>query len=461
MTIRGLEDYLRERPGLVRELPLQTLRETRLGIDGSAYIEGLLRDNSKEEAFTPAVGGPPLTITATLGSHLKVLEHNHIKPVFVFDGLQPRGTWAVKREARAADLAQKLATREQAWDMYENEQEQEAAQAFTASNALTTRDLWRTVQRAYKHRSVENMTAPYTAAAQLLYLERHEKSYIHAVYGSTELLLYDQTDKLILGINWKAETFTFIHKRDVLNDLGLSPEQFLGLGLLAGCDYMPTFPALQPPHADFSFRNVVNLLQSFKSATAAIHYYLEAMPQLRSSNTQEHFARVRALIKFPLVLSANQGRVSSLPLALSHVSAGDIPHDLHDVFSHRLPDELYFQFWRGLFSSTTLDALVNGCWVDEAPLDGGNSEDYKRFLREIVTEHPQGPKAVSLGLMSNVLHPNWSSRPVVSVASWLFSVCDARRIRMQLSVLPLYSIPHTTLTSPKRTAPQKSLTRPH
>lgn len=421
MTIRGLDEYLRERPGLVRELPLQTLRDTRLGIDGSAYLEGLLRDNSVQEAFTPAVGGLPLTITNILGAHLKVLEHNHIKPVFVFDGLQPRATWAVKRDARAAELAAKLAKRNEAWTHYEAGQEQQAAEAFTASNALATRDLWRTVQRAYKHRSVENMTAPYAAAAQLLYLERHDKSYIHAIYGPSELLLYDQIDRLILSINWKLETFTFINKRDLLNDLSLSPEQFLGLGLLAGCDYMPTFPALQPPHAEFSFKNAINLLQSFKSATAAIHYCLETMPQLRSSsNPQEQFAQIRALIKFPLVLSANQGRVSPLPLALSYTSAGDIPFDLHDVFSHRLPDELYFQFWRGLFSSTVLDALINGYWVDEAPLDGGASDDYKRFLREILTEHPQGPKAVSLGLLSSVLNPSWSRRPVVRFLFFFF-----------------------------------------
>lgn len=416
MTIRGLEEHLKDRSHLVHELPLAALRDSRLGIDASSYVEGLLKENSTREPFVSGIGGAPLTLADTLHFHLKVLESYSIKPVFVFNGLQPRGTSGQQRERRSAALASKLTIRAAAWEHFENGDEAEAAEAFAKSNSLDAGDAWRTVQRVYKQRNVEHMAAPYLAAAQLIYLEKHDKSYIHAVFGPTELLLYDHIDRLIIGVNWSAQAFSFVSKREILHDLGLSHDQFLGLGLLAGCDYAPTFPAFSQPHApDYNFRNVVQVLQNFKSAPAAIHYYLESMTHLKSTNVQDQFAQARALVKYPLVLTANQGRVLPLPLALSYTSAGEIPHDLHDVFSHRLPDELYFQFWRGLFSATVLDALVNEVWVDELPLDGGESDDYKRFLREVLSEHPQGPKAVALGLLSSVLNPQyWNKRTVVS-----------------------------------------------
>jgi hypothetical protein len=54
-------------------------------------------------------------------------------------------------------------------------------------------------------------------------------------------------------------------------------------------------------------------------------------------------------------LEANQASGS-----LSTMTAADIPQDLHDVFTHRLPDEVYFYLSRGLLSPHALIWLTSG-----------------------------------------------------------------------------------------------------
>jgi len=173
------------------------------------------------------------------------------------------------------------------------------------------------------------------------------------------------------------------------------------------------------PH-DFSFRAAHGIIQQFRSGLPAVLQYSETNPLVKAASYIEQYTRARSLIKFSLVLAAggdDSGKVLPLPLAFptssTSVKPSDIPSDLHDVFSHRLPDEVYFQLWRGLFATTALDALASGFWVDEPPLCTGATDDYKRFLKETLTEHPQGPRCVALGLLSSVLNSFWGKRQVV------------------------------------------------
>jgi len=253
---------------------------------------------------------------------------------------------------------------------------------------------------------------------QLVYLERHPKSYVHGCFASNELLLFEGAERVILSIDWSKATFTFVNKADILRDLGLTSDQFLDLGLLAGFDHCPTFPIILPH--DFSVRAAHNIIQQFRSGLPAVVQYSETHPLVKAASYIELFTRARALIKFSLVLCAgdDSGKVLPLPLAFPTnppTTASEVPSDLHDVFSHRLPDEVYFQLWRGLVGTTALDALTSGHWVDEPPLCSGATDDYKRFLKETLTEHPQGPRCVALGLLSSVLNPFWGKRQVVRV----------------------------------------------
>jgi hypothetical protein len=261
---------------------------------------------------------------------------------------------------------------------------------------------------------------------QLAYLERSPKAYIHATWSSTEFLLFEGVDKLILNVDFQTKKFTFVSKRELLAELALTSEEFLDLGILAGFQ-----DAASLPISEFSFSAVLDLLKANGGNGAAAIAAAAAggeNPQVAAQNYIEQYCRSKAIIRYSLVLAADEGRVLPLPLALPvhpgspALVAGDVPADLHDVFSHRLPDELYFHLFRGLISPHVLAALTTGLWTETAPLCGGESEEYKRFLKNIITEHSQSPRCTAVALLATALGPFWQKKPVVSclsVLSWV------------------------------------------
>jgi hypothetical protein len=95
------------------------------------------------------------------------------------------------------------------------------------------------------------------ARVQLIYLQRHPKQYIHAIYGPPDTLLYPGVDKLVVSFDLSpssssspstalpsssansnnsnaAPSFTFLSKRGILGELGLSEDQFLDVAILVG-----------------------------------------------------------------------------------------------------------------------------------------------------------------------------------------------------------------------------------
>ena len=87
--IRNIEYYFQERQ-LVKELPLSALKDTRLGIDAGHYIDLLLSSEATKEPNVTALGGVPSALGPRIEEHLRTLEVNKIKPIFVFSGLAVR-----------------------------------------------------------------------------------------------------------------------------------------------------------------------------------------------------------------------------------------------------------------------------------------------------------------------------------------------------------------------------------
>ncbi|GJN92125.1 hypothetical protein Rhopal_005155-T1 [Rhodotorula paludigena] len=419
MPIRGLDTWLAER-GLVRECPLSALTGTRLGIDANHYLRKLLsvRDPlEKCDTFTPAIGGAPLTLTAEIEANMHTLQSLGIKPVFVFNGINP-----LDRE-RPQPNDERNWRRGQAWEHYEQGRVPQAQAEFGASSSILPQDVLRLVHRQFKQRHTEFIVAPYLAWAQLAYLERHERAYVHSIYGANELFMFDGLDRIILDINFKRQTISFASKGALLESMGLTPDQFLDLGVLAGFDGSPTFPAIDP--RDFHLRSVVDTIRQRGSGVNAVLAHHNFQP-VYHTNYADTFARSRAMIKFSLVLAAHEGRVYPLPLVAplpapigpnAHhqpppqiFTSADVPVDLGDIFSSRFPDEVYYQVFRGLMGPQVIAPLATGHLYEPVPLCGGTPE-YERYVKAL-TEPAQSPRCVSLALISNVLHPLWMKKPV-------------------------------------------------
>jgi hypothetical protein len=216
-------------------------------------------------------------------------------------------------------------------------------------------------------------------------------------------------------------SFSWATKRNILTDLGVSEDQFLDIGILIGFDIYPAFP---PTMHDQALKATVDMVKYYKTGHQTVGAFGDH-PSVKGSNYMEHYARTRAMIKFSLILSS-EGTVMPLPLAItspassggsnnhhSHqLTAADIPIDLHDVFTNRLPDEIYYYLSRGLLSPQPLVWLTSGQVVEHPPLDNGETNEYRRFVKEVITDGQTGPRATVLALISNVCHTYWTNRKV-------------------------------------------------
>ncbi|KAJ7147668.1 XPG I-region protein [Mycena crocata] len=499
MPIKHLENFLLERKHL-QTLPLSVLSDSRLGIDASYYLSQLTDTPPAREPLLAATGGLPLALTQRIEADLRTLERLRIKPVFVFPGLTPNRRWKTQGgggfpgnnngpnnaggmnmnmnnmnsmnsgNANAGPTApfnygqgtqggdtEACRDRRDAWAKYEAGQEEAATKLFEGRSAFAQWDLWRMVLRIFRHRNVEFIVAPYVAWAQLIYLQRHPKQYIHAIFGPTDTLLYPGVDKLITSLDLFSNvnagpgsspsltspspsastsanansattpTFTFLSKRSLLADplLALAEDQFLDVALLLGCAHSAPFP---PTVHEMGLKATVDMVKYYKSGFAAVTAFAEH-PAVKTVGYGEHYARARSMVRYSLILSA-EGVVLPLPIAVTApfppsggsnnnqgggfggVSAADVPTDLHEVFTHRLPDEVFFYLSRGLLGPQALVWLTGGQIAEGPPLDNGETTEYKRFVKEVVTDGQTGPRATALALLSSVAHPFWANRKV-------------------------------------------------
>jgi hypothetical protein len=422
MGIKHFENYLSERKHL-HPLSLSVLSESRLGIDASYYIQLLLENEPSREPLLAATGGVPLALTQRIETDLRVLEKLHIKPVFVFPGLPTNKKRLPQNDQNREQQVQNDACkhRRDAWQKYENDQEDEASKLWEKSNSVLHWDLWRMVLRIFRHRNVEFLVAPYLASAQLIYLQRHNKGYIHSFFGPTDALLYPGVDKLITSLDLvsPSPTFSYVVKKNIIADLGVSEDQFLDIGILVGFADHPSFPVTYHEQA---LKATVDMVKFYKTGALAVMAFADH-PTVRSLQFQDHFARTRCTIKYSLIL-ASDGTVTPLPLAITpptrgspahpphHAGNNEVPSDLHEIFTHRLPDEVYYYLSRGLLGPQALGWLTSGQIVETPPLDNGETNEYKRFVKEVITDGQTGPRATALALISSVCNQFWSTKKV-------------------------------------------------
>jgi hypothetical protein len=429
--------YLAERKHL-QTLALSVLSDSRLGIDAAYYLKYLTDTPPSREPLLAATGGLPLALTQRIEADLRVLEKLRIKPVFVFPGLVPNRRWK-QQQQQHAEQNEACRDRREAWAKYEQGQEDAATELFKNRSGLVQWDLWRMVLRIFRHRNVEFLIAPYVgwaqvgglssssacpsdALQQLIYLQRHAKAYVHSIYGPTDTLLYPGVDKIITSLDLSSPnpSFTFVSKRNIVSDLGVTEDQFLDIGILVGFDHSAAFP---PTVHEQALKQTVDMVKYYKSGHAAVSAFADH-PAVKSIQYSDQYARTRSMIKYSLILSS-EGTVQPLPLAVTsappaghsnhhphHPTANDIPSDLHEIFTHRLPDEIYFYLSRGLLGPQALVWLTTGSVVESPPLDNGETTEYKRFVKEVITDGQTGPRATSLALISSVAHTFWSKRTV-------------------------------------------------
>lgn len=267
---------------------------------------------------------------------------------------------------------------------------------------------------------MDHPSTPYPVLTiQLSYLLNHPKGYIHAIYSSSECLLW-QVDKVITSIDFPS-SFTFIDKSRLLADVQLNTDQFLDMGILAGCSLCRTFP---PIASDFTLRSAIDIVKSYKTGLAAVNHWRGPAPESKPPGQVDYygaFLRARMSVRWTFVLTTD-GNCVPYALVLPHISTpvpspADVPADIDEIFSPRLPDELYYYMCKGVISPTVIGWLTTGMIVEHQPLS--DTRDYQRFIKELMTEAPTSSRVLTLALLADALHPQWKQRRIVGPSLWL------------------------------------------
>ncbi|WVQ75844.1 hypothetical protein IAR50_005477 [Cryptococcus sp. DSM 104548] len=371
MGIRGFDVYLKERK-LLQSCPISHLANTRIGIDASYYINHLLTDPATREPLVAATGGIPHSIIQKIENDLRALEHRSIKPVFVFPGLPLAAKEPVKLPDPKAE--RENVAKNEAWALYDQGEPLLAVDklnSFNGGNYVDQRDLLRSILRLFRHRFVEYVIAPYSSHAQ------------------------------------------FADKVRILNDLNLSSEQFLDMGLLAGSSLLRTMPL---PTPEFSLKMISDFIRHHKSGLAVC----QSLPNIpyKTQSYTEAFWKARLAIKFSLVLTT-EGQCVPLPTVIAPqqqaFTVQDVPADLEDIFSPKLPDEIYFYICRGIISTQVVGWVSSGTIVEQQPLLETN--EYRRFIKDVITEGPTSPRCTTIALLLDCIHREWSSKRI-NVQYW-------------------------------------------
>lgn len=200
-------------------------------------------------------------------------------------------------------------------------------------------------------------------------------------------------------------------KSRLLSDIGFTPDQFLDMGILAGCTLCRTFP---PAAGDFTLRGIIDIIRQYKSGLAAVQQWRSDNGAKVLANYPELFMRARLAIRFSFILTTD-GACMPYALAIPNAqitSPADVPADIDEIFSPRLPDELYFYVCKGVISAQVIGWLTTGMIVESQPLS--DTYDYQRFIKELLTEAPTSSRVLTLALLADALHPQWKQRRIVS-----------------------------------------------
>jgi hypothetical protein len=283
-------------------LPLSSLKGSVLGIDASHYIFHHLHHHS--EPLLVALGGFPFALKSNIGRELQTFKNLGITCVFVFNGLD-----FGPREHQTHARAESARAFEQAWDLYDQQEADQVVSAFSSAGTPEPDSLYRFLQRILHENGVEFLVAPYSAAAQLSYLEKGPNQLVDAVYGASDILLFD-VEKLITKIDMEKSQFHWITKQICQDEFGrLSSEQFLDFALLLGSRYLRTFPPFENSAYPGKELSIQDALTSFNSAgrnALTICSQLEDDRRAQDSKYLDRYKRALVTVKHHVIMDAQR-----------------------------------------------------------------------------------------------------------------------------------------------------------
>lgn len=355
--------------------PLQEFENAYIGVEATSYLQNMIDNPPSHEPLLAALGGDPMTLKSHIQNELDLWKQNNITPIFVFDGQSSKG----KDEISLWKAKHALKQTQHAWDLYGENHPETAVKTFGGSGAIRAQDLYRILQEVLAERDLDFVIAPFSACAQIAYLESLDTPYIDGIMGSQELLLYDIKDNIILPptvAEWDNKVFQGISKSSIIKKLNVTPDMLSDALLMIGTSFLPAFPPLtdrdiittQP----FNIKDAANLLRtSEKSVTTTCAAFNDIL-QVRDPNWLDKFRKAKMSVKHCGTVQEN-GTIHIRDY--DHLTADNV-----EYLGLQLPAELYHYLSKALISPKLMNNFQNLQAMLLPTLDGVVSDEYRRLV---------------------------------------------------------------------------------
>ncbi|CZS94465.1 hypothetical protein WAI453_008066 [Rhynchosporium graminicola] len=365
----------------VYKMPFSDTKNAVIGVEATSYLRNMihLHDQPAHEPLLAALGGDPIALKHHIENELDKWSSNHMRPLFVFDGQSIVG----KDEMTLRNGKAALTKTQKAWELYGNNQPEEAVKTFGTSGAVRPQDLYHILQEVLAERQLDFQIAPLSACAQLAYLDTIEEAYIDGIMGSKELLLYEINDAIInppTATDWEEKAFSGIFKSELLTKLNVTahPEMFHDALLLVGTSFLPPFPPLQIENIissqPYTLIDAINLLRTSNRSVATTCSTFQDILETRDPTWLDKYRKAKLSVKLcPTV--QEDGAVIIRP--------SDGLHSDHTEYTGlRMPDELYHYLSKALIGPRIMNCFVHLKWHVFPTLDGVVSDEYKKLVTQ-------------------------------------------------------------------------------
>ena len=259
-----------------------------------------------------------------------------------------------------------------------------------------------------------------------MYFEEHQKQFIDAIYGPSELFLYG-VDKIITKFKTFHQTsevldkgqskkvsrfslddssFQWIDRRNCLEELGrIPPSVFTDACFLAGSKVLITFPPLTNLSVypkGFTMRDIVSLIISCGHSVTQVCAHYSGDAAVKELRYLDRYKRAATSVKYHIVIT-DQGDIGPKDKERA-------PHDLNSCIGNRLPEELNMYLSRGMIRPRVLNWLASGRILLTAPYDGGDSQEYQSLVKNQL--EPMRTQAISL--LADSLHRYYQRKELIT-----------------------------------------------
>lgn len=284
---------------------------------------------------------------------------------FVFNGLD-----YVNKPPPGSESSDSKKAHEDGWQHYLAGDSSAPVQDFGRAE-YPLDNVYRHMRKVLFQNEVKYMVAPFSSLAFLAYLYNScEDNPVDAIMASPDAFLFD-VDKVILNMDFKEQTFSWLKKSDCEETLNCrSSQMFKDAQLLLGSSFLPTFPLLLRTAHPATIRDALNWVN--RAPLLQLFEQYRDDPSIKAMSYADRYKKAALTIRHHVVMTKD-GHVQ--PLDFDHA-----PGDVHAFVGQRLPDELFFYISRGLLGPQVPNWLTSG--EIHLNLPGGvlDCEPFRKFV---------------------------------------------------------------------------------